>query len=124
MYQVLSKDTIESEIVPYIPLGKRGFKSKVPISEIINFILYKLKTDIQWYLLPVLQLFSQEVLHYKTVFGYYRQWCKAGIWKDCWSGWLSGQEKTQNNQCPLFNRQKRIAFSHVDAVLRESQRPV
>ncbi|WP_185140314.1 MULTISPECIES: IS5 family transposase [unclassified Chryseobacterium] len=88
LYQVLSKDTIESEIVPYIPLGKRGFKSKVPISEIINCILYKLKTGIQWYLLPVLQLFSQEVLHYKTVFGYYRQWCKAGIWKDCWSGIL------------------------------------
>ncbi|GEJ44214.1 MULTISPECIES: hypothetical protein [unclassified Chryseobacterium] len=60
MYQVLSKDTLESETVPYIPLGKRGFKSKVPICEIINCILYKLKTGTQWYLLPVLQLFSQE----------------------------------------------------------------
>lgn len=88
MYQVLSKDTIELEIVPHIPVGKRGFKSKVPICEIINCILYKLKTGLQWYLLPVLQLFSKEVLHYKTVFGYYRQWCKSGILKACWSSIL------------------------------------
>jgi len=88
LYKVLSKDTIELEIVPYIPVGKRGFKSKVPICEIINFILYKLKTGIQWYLLPILELFSKEVLHYKTVFGYYRKWCKAGIWKAFWSGIL------------------------------------
>jgi len=88
LYRVLSKDTIELEIVPYIPIGKRGFKSKVPICEIINCILYKLKTGLQWYLLPVLELFSKEALHYKTVFGYYRQWCKAGIWKACWSGIL------------------------------------
>ena len=85
MYKVLSKDTVELEIVPSIPVGKRGFKSKVPICEIINCILYKLKTGIQWYLLPIFQLFSKEVLHYKTVFGYYRKWCKAGVWKSCWS---------------------------------------
>ncbi len=78
MYKVLSKDKIELEIVPYIPVGKRGFKSKVPLCEIINCILYKLKTGIQWYLLPIFQLFSKEVINYKTVFGYYRKWIKQG----------------------------------------------
>ncbi|GEJ44212.1 hypothetical protein [Chryseobacterium sp. ON_d1] len=34
------------------PFGKKGFKSKVPICEIINYILYKLKTSTQWYPLP------------------------------------------------------------------------
>ena len=29
-------------------------------------------------------LFSTSVLHYKTVFGHYRRWCKEGIWKKCW----------------------------------------
>ncbi|MCQ9635660.1 transposase [Chryseobacterium sp. WG23] len=57
--------------VPYIPIGKRGFKSKFPVCEIINCILYKLKTGLQWNLLSVLQLFSNDVLHYKRVFGYY-----------------------------------------------------
>nr|WP_299664591.1 hypothetical protein [uncultured Polaribacter sp.] len=34
---------IELEIVPYLPLPKRGFKSKAPLCEIVNAILYKLK---------------------------------------------------------------------------------
>lgn len=84
MYEVLSKYTIEMEIVPYISIGKRGFRSKVPFCEIINCILYKLKTGVQWHLLPVRHLFSGRTLHYKTVFGYYRKWCKEGIFKDCW----------------------------------------
>lgn len=84
MYEVLSKDTIEMEIVPHIPIGKRGFKSTVPVCEIVNSILYKLKTGVQWHLLPVKHLFGDVSLHYKTVFGYYRKWCKAGVFKACW----------------------------------------
>jgi len=84
MYQVLSKDMIELEIVPYIPETKRGFKSKAPVYEIINAILYKLKTGVQWEYLPVESLFSVETLHYKTVFGHYRKWCKQDVWKSCW----------------------------------------
>ncbi len=70
---------IELEIVPYLPERKRGFKSKVPLHEIVNAILYKLKTGIQWEYLPVESLFSVEVLHYKTVFGHYRNWCKKDV---------------------------------------------
>lgn len=89
MYKVLSKDTIEMEIVPYLPTPKRGFKTGVPLYEIVNCILYKLKTGIQWHLLPILHLFSDKTLHYKTIFGYYRKWCKENVWKTCWIGFLS-----------------------------------
>lgn len=75
---------IEKEIVPYLPVRKRGFKSKVAVCEIVNCILYKLKTGVQWHLLPVNHLFSDEALHYKTVFGYYRKWSKDDVWKSCW----------------------------------------
>lgn len=84
MYQVLSKDMIELEIVRYLPETKRGFKPKVPIYEIINAILYKLKTGVQWHLLPVESLFSGEILHYETVFGHYRKWSEKEVWKSCW----------------------------------------
>lgn len=84
MYYVLSKDTIEDEIIPNLPKGKRGFKPTAPLAEIISCILYKLKTGIQWHLLPVSSLFSRIVLNYKTVFGHYRNWCKQGSWKSCW----------------------------------------
>ena len=84
MYQVLSKDMIELEIVPYLPETKRGFKPKAPLYEIVNAILYKLKTGIQWEFLPVESLFQDEILHYKTVFGHYRKWCELDVWKSCW----------------------------------------
>ncbi|MFJ1382756.1 transposase [Capnocytophaga canimorsus] len=67
MFVVLDKDTIVEEIIPHLPKRKRGFKPKSPISEIINCILYKLKTGVQWALLPMEQLFSEVVPSYKTV---------------------------------------------------------
>jgi len=57
VYQVLSKDMIELEIVPYLPETKRGFKPKVPLYEIVNALLYKLKTGVQWeYTILALQI--------------------------------------------------------------------
>jgi transposase len=75
---------IELEIVPYLPETKRGFKPQAPLCEIVNAILYKLKTGVQWEYLPVKSLFSGTALHYKTVFGHYRKWCKDEVWKSCW----------------------------------------
>lgn len=89
MYYVLSKDMIETAIIPYLPIAKRGFTTKSSLTEIVNCILYKLKTGMQWHLLPVESLFRDRVLHYKTVFGHYRKWCKQGAWKSCWIALLS-----------------------------------
>lgn len=68
MYIVLDKDTINSEILPHLSIAKRGFVCKANIVEVVNCILYKLKTSIQWRLLPVRALFSDVVLSCKTVF--------------------------------------------------------
>lgn len=89
MYKVLSKDTIENEIIPHLSVAKRGFKTKSCLTEIVNCILYKLKTGIQWEYLPVNCLFSKVVLSYKTVFGHFRKWCKNGDWHDSWIQILS-----------------------------------
>ena len=84
MYLVLDKDIIEREIIPHIPIESKGSSPRVPLVEIINAILYKLKTGVQWEYLPVESLFSERPLHYKSVFYHYRKWCKAVVWKDCW----------------------------------------
>ena len=47
MYEVLYKDTIISEILPHLSLAKRGYTYKGDIVEVINSILYKLKTGVQ-----------------------------------------------------------------------------
>ncbi|MCR9228539.1 MAG: transposase [Flavobacteriaceae bacterium] len=88
MYKVLDKDTIEMEIVPHIPLPKRGFAPTAPLYEIINAILYKLKTGVQWEYLPTSLLFSQKVLSWQSVYYHYRKWCRSGTFLDCWIGTL------------------------------------
>jgi len=84
MYKVLDKDIIENEILPHLSTAKRGFKTKSSLVEIINCILYKLKTGIQWHLLPVGSLFSDTELSYKTVHWHFRKWCKLGEWESSW----------------------------------------
>lgn len=92
MYKVLVKDTIENEILPHLSVAKRGFKTKSCLTEVVNCILYKLKTGIQWYMLPVESLFSDIVLSYKTVYGHFGKWCKKGEWE---SSWLNILEKNK-----------------------------
>lgn len=80
---------IELEIIPYLPQGKRGPKTKVPLSAIVNAILYKLKTGVQWEFLPIESLFEGSEITYQAVFHHYRKWCKQGAWKSCWIQLLS-----------------------------------
>ncbi len=77
------------EIVPYIPLPKRGFPPTVPIVEIVNAVLYKLKTGLQWQFLPVGSLFSDKVLVWQSVYYHFNKWGKSGTFKDCWTAFLS-----------------------------------
>lgn len=84
MYKILDKDTIEMEIVCHIPRTSRGFPPTVPLTEIVNAILYKLKTGVHWHLLPVKALFSGKALSWQSVYHHYRKWCLSGFWQDCW----------------------------------------
>lgn len=88
MYTVLDKDTIEMEIVPLIPKQKRGFPPTVPLAEIINAILYKLKTGVQWHQLPVKALFDGDILTWNAVYYHYRKWCLSDTLKQSWIKFL------------------------------------
>lgn len=84
MYSVLDKDTIEMEIVPYLPMPKKGFLPTVLLVEIVNAILYKLKTGVQWHQLPTEVFFKEKTLSWESVYYHYRKWCVTGVWKTCW----------------------------------------
>ena len=84
MYEVLDKDTIKSEILPHLSVVKRGHVSKSDLVEVIQCILYKLKTGCQWHMLPVSSFFTGRVLHYKTVYGHFRKWSRNGEWEKVW----------------------------------------
>lgn len=84
MYKVLDKYIIKKEIVCYLPLPKRGFPPTVALEEIVNAILYKLKTGIQWELLPVKALFSDKKLSWQSVYYHYRKWSVNKDLRHCW----------------------------------------
>ncbi|MBC9794860.1 transposase [Sinomicrobium weinanense] len=79
MYKVLDKDTIEMEIVPNIPMPSRGFPPRVEPSEIVNAVLYKMKTGVQWEYLPVTALFAERALTWQGVYYHFRKWCLKDI---------------------------------------------
>lgn len=90
MCEVPGKDAIEMKIVPLILKTKLGFPPTVP--RIINAVLYKLKTDVQWGQLPVKALFKQLPLIYKAVY-YYRKWCLSDALKHRWITFLKNRKK-------------------------------
>ncbi len=60
MYYVLDKDTINRKIIPYLSKAQRGYITQSSLTEIVNGILYKLKTGCQWHMLPVKSLFTNK----------------------------------------------------------------
>ena len=84
MYKVLDEDTIKNDILPHLSVAKRGFVCTGELVEVVNAILYKLKTGCQWAYLPIESLFSEIVLSWQSVFHHFRKWCKNGDWQECW----------------------------------------
>ena len=75
--------------MPYLSVAKRGFTSKFDLVEIVNAILYKLRSGYQWRLLPTGHLFSGEVPGWNTVYYHYRKWSVNEEWRKVYSGLLN-----------------------------------
>lgn len=67
MYEVFDKNTIILKIIPHLSIVKRNYACKANIVE-VNCILYKLKTGVQWHLLPV-KAIVLATRPYFTIFG-------------------------------------------------------
>ncbi len=57
--EVLRKDIIRTWLLPYLSCGSRGPEVKADLLEVVEAILYKLKTGCQWRQLPVKQFFTE-----------------------------------------------------------------
>ena len=56
MIELIDKDTIRMEILPYLTTAKRGYPCKGDLCEVIQCILYKLKTGCQWHMIPTVAI--------------------------------------------------------------------
>ncbi|AFK04322.1 transposase IS4 family protein [Emticicia oligotrophica DSM 17448] len=86
---ILNKSTIEKWILPHLPIGERGFETTVPLIEIVECILYRLKTGCQWRELPTKQFFTTKILVWESVYYYFNKWSKSGCWQKIWSNILN-----------------------------------
>lgn len=64
MHTVLNKNSI----LPHLSTDKRDFSTKSCPIDVVNAILYKLKSGCQWPLLPVKALFSGKILSYGAAY--------------------------------------------------------
>lgn len=61
---------------PFIPPVKTGGRpAKYPRREVVNAILYVLRSGGSWRMLP------HEFPPWQSVYGYFRRWCQAGVWQ-------------------------------------------
>lgn len=70
---ILSKDSIKKYILPYLSVGKTGLKmSEEKRVNIVECILYRLKTGCQWREIPM--SFFEESYHYQSVHYHFSKW--------------------------------------------------
>lgn len=91
MYEVLDKDIIEFEIVKYIPKIREVFVPESSTVAIVNAILYKLKTGLQWHLLPVRSLIPELDYSWNSVYYHFRKSSKMSVWEKIWIGLLKSR---------------------------------
>ena len=60
--EVLRKDIIRTWILSHLSAGTRGPTPTVDLLEVVEWMLYKLKTGCQWWLLPLKQFFTRQAL--------------------------------------------------------------
>ena len=80
----------------FIPVVKSGGRpGKYPRREIVNAILYVLRTGSSWRMLP------HDFPPWESVYGYFRRWCQAGVWQQVHDH-LRGQyrETLGRDPCP------------------------
>lgn len=87
---------IEETVVAHLPEPRRGFGPTVPLAEIVNAILYKLKASVHWRLLPVKVLFSDRAMCWQSVYYHYRKWCVSGTWNEGWIKFLGDHRAAPN----------------------------
>lgn len=92
MIRILCKGMITKYFIPYLSQAKRGYSSRVPIWEVVNAILYKLKTGVHWALLPCKSLIKSNKIKYGAIYHHFRKWCKDGSWQKAWMNLLSNHK--------------------------------
>lgn len=106
---ILTQDSIERNILPYLSKGKRGCSPKEEWWRIVKAIIERLETGCQWRKLPMKELFQGQY-SWRSVYHHWRRWCRDGSWQYLW------KELLQSNKHVLDISNANIDGSHTRAV--------
>jgi len=73
----------KKEICPYLKFGNSQQNTKVKCYQVVEAILYRLKTGCQWRQLPVKQFFRVRY-NWPGVYHHFQKWSKDGSWENIW----------------------------------------
>ena len=93
MYHSSKKNVIKQkynkkEICPHLKFGNSQQNTKVKCYQVVEAILYRLKTGCQWRQLPMKQFFRIKY-EWDSVYHHFQKWSKDGSWKNIWRILLS-----------------------------------
>ncbi len=78
----LTEDEFNEFVLPYLSVGKRGPKCKIPLYRVFNYVLHLLHTGMQWKNLPIARKSNgKREIHYTRIFKIFRRWVKDGSLK-------------------------------------------
>ena len=73
------KPHFEQYVRPHLSTAKRGYVCKIPLYKVFNYILYKLRTGVQWEYLPIDDNEErQPEVSYQVPYYHFRKWSKDG----------------------------------------------
>ena len=91
---IISEDKVRYLIIPFLSVGKRGFKSKVCLIKVFLLILKRMKTGCQWRELGIKEYFGEGEVSWQTIYYYFHKWSMDGSFKLAWINLLK-QYKTR-----------------------------
>jgi transposase len=74
----------KKEICPHLKFGNSMDNTKVKVHQVVEAILYRLKTGCQWRQLPMRQFFRVSY-NWQSVYHHFQKWCKDGTWERVWT---------------------------------------
>ena len=88
LYHSLKKNVVKQkynkkEICPHLKFGNHQQNTKVKCYQVVEAILYRLKTGCQWRQLPMKQFFRVKY-DWPSVYHHFQKWSKDGSWENVW----------------------------------------
>ena len=83
--RLLGKGTINREIIPHLKFDPScRIHQEHGMWRVVECIIYKLKTGVQWHLLPLKEFFRKGTISYESIYYRYNAWCADGSWERVW----------------------------------------